>query len=94
MKRLALSLTMLACLGMATPVYAAGKPAAAPGKPTHVPLPAAPGTTSQPLGNNAIVRTPGQPPKIVVPSNRGVTIQEQGKPDVQCQRVGETYRCR
>jgi hypothetical protein len=79
---------------LTVPAWAADKPAA-PGKPQRVPLPAAPGTTSQttPSGQT-IIRTPGEPPRVVVPSNRGVTIQERGKPDVTCQKVGENYRCR
>jgi hypothetical protein len=83
---LALALTV-------APAAAADKPAA-PGKPQRVPLPAAPGTTSQTIDGRTIIRTPGEPPKVVVPTNRGVTIQEQGRPNVTCQKVGENYRCR
>jgi hypothetical protein len=78
---------------LAAPAFAADKPQA-PGKPQRVPLPAAPGTTSQTLDGRTIIRTPGEPPKVVVPTNRGVTIQEPGKPNVTCQKVGENYRCR
>jgi hypothetical protein len=96
-----MAMTRRHCIGLAlalgvlaAPAFAADKPAA-PGKPQRVPLPAAPGTTSQTLSNGqTIIRTPGEPPRVVVPSNRGVTIQEPGKPDVKCQKVGENYRCR
>jgi hypothetical protein len=82
----------LALALVVAPAAAADKPAA-PGKPQRVPLPAAPGTTSQTIDGRTIIRTPGQPPRVV-PNNRGVTIQEQGKPNVTCQKVGENYRCR
>lgn len=84
--------TMLIAIGaFAIPAFSAEPLPRAPGKPTYVPPPAAPGTTAQPFNGGVIVREPGKPPQLVVPQNRN----DAGKADIKCQKVSEaTYRCR